>query len=54
MPPGEAPVQEDADLAAADCPNGLGFSGSDRIVVVGLGHVHRVVEDVWLENAQED
>jgi len=40
MPPGEAPVQEDADFAAADCADGLGFSGGPGIVVVGLGYIH--------------
>jgi len=54
MLPGEAAFHEDADLAAADCADGLGFSGGAGILVVGLGHVHGVVKGACVEDAQED
>ena len=33
MLPGEAPFDEDADLGAADCADGLGFAGGAGIVL---------------------
>jgi hypothetical protein len=52
--PVETAFREDADAGAAELAYWLGFAGGARILVSGFGYVHRVVEGVWVEDADED